>query len=397
MERPRQSKSERCQNETRSYGCLINDDGTLPASSDHFGLFGAGGTSPTVTVSYEGNGNTGGSAPTDPNGYHPGQTVVVLANNGNLAKTGFVFMGWNTQADCGGGQYTGGQTFTIGSANVALYAGWSNMSLVQPSAAWSKRSGFPGAVFNNLMWIAGGYTGNPFYANDVWYSSDGISWTAATPSAAWSSRYDLQCVVFNNELWVIGGTPSSDVWHSANGISWTLATSAPPWQKRSGHSCVVFDNKIWLIGGYQESAGYNGDMNDVWSSPDGANWTLANGTPSWSARSYPKAIAYNGKMWILGGSHNPGTGSVTSFNDVWSSTDGTNWTLVLANAPWQSGYQGASFVYDNKLCVTASSVSGNGNDQIWSTTDGANWTLMNGCPGWAGRMRMACMVYNSKM
>jgi uncharacterized repeat protein (TIGR02543 family) len=78
----------------------------------------------TYTVTYNGNGNTGGSAPVDTTNYQSGHTVTVLGNTGNLVKTGYPFAGWNTLANGSGTTYTQGQTFIMGSANVTLYAKW---------------------------------------------------------------------------------------------------------------------------------------------------------------------------------------------------------------------------------------------------------------------------------
>ncbi len=51
------------------------------------------------TVTYDGNGEDSGTAPTDLNDYNVGDTVTVLGNTGSLAKAGYTFGGWNTQAD----------------------------------------------------------------------------------------------------------------------------------------------------------------------------------------------------------------------------------------------------------------------------------------------------------
>ena len=87
---------------------------------------GGGGSSPAAkhTVIYDGNGSTGGSVPVDSTNYENGQTVTVLGNTGTLVKTGYVFSGWNTQTDGTGTAYAAGTTFTMGSANVTLYAIW---------------------------------------------------------------------------------------------------------------------------------------------------------------------------------------------------------------------------------------------------------------------------------
>lgn len=76
------------------------------------------------TVTYNGNGNTGGTVPVDDNSpYKNGATVTVLGNAENLVKTNNTFAGWNTAVNGNGTVYTAGSTFTI-STNTTLYAQW---------------------------------------------------------------------------------------------------------------------------------------------------------------------------------------------------------------------------------------------------------------------------------
>lgn len=77
-------------------------------------------------VSYDGNGSTGGQVPTDSQSYELGNNVIVADNTGNLAKTGFTFIGWNTQADGSGTSYVANATFLMGTSNVTLYAQWTS-------------------------------------------------------------------------------------------------------------------------------------------------------------------------------------------------------------------------------------------------------------------------------
>jgi uncharacterized repeat protein (TIGR02543 family) len=85
---------------------------------------GGGGTNPTYTVTYDGNGNTSGSVPIDTTKYVQGQIVTVLGNIGNLLYTCYSFSGWNLKADGLGTTFAPGQTFPMGEANVTLYAQW---------------------------------------------------------------------------------------------------------------------------------------------------------------------------------------------------------------------------------------------------------------------------------
>ena len=82
-----------------------------------------------ITISYSGNGNTGGSAP-------PSQKIVANApiilrsNVGLLLKAGYIFGGWNTD-ECGTGiTYAEGET-VIFTVNTLLYAKWIKLNMIQ--------------------------------------------------------------------------------------------------------------------------------------------------------------------------------------------------------------------------------------------------------------------------
>ena len=76
------------------------------------------------SVTYNGNGNTGGNVPVDAaSPYTSGTTVSVLGNTGALVRTGYTFAGWNTAGDGSGTNYAQGATFNI-NAQVTLYAQW---------------------------------------------------------------------------------------------------------------------------------------------------------------------------------------------------------------------------------------------------------------------------------
>jgi len=74
------------------------------------------------TVTYSGNGNTGGVAPRDLNWYLDGETVTVLDKE-SLVKNGYTFLGWSTNSYATSAMFTAGSTFNI-YGNVWLYAVW---------------------------------------------------------------------------------------------------------------------------------------------------------------------------------------------------------------------------------------------------------------------------------
>ena len=105
-------------------GTTYTQSQTFSIGAANVTLYARWTTNPTYTVTYDGNGKTGGSVPVDSTSYEVGQTVTVLRNTGNLVKSGYSFIGWNTQANGTGTTYTQAQPFAMGSANVILYAQW---------------------------------------------------------------------------------------------------------------------------------------------------------------------------------------------------------------------------------------------------------------------------------
>lgn len=79
---------------------------------------------------YDGNNNTGGTAPTDAGSYPADSQATVAANSGSLSRTGLVFAGWNTSADGSGTSYQPGDKITI-KGDTTLFAFWQ-----QPAATY---------------------------------------------------------------------------------------------------------------------------------------------------------------------------------------------------------------------------------------------------------------------
>ncbi len=75
-----------------------------------------------LSVTYNGNGNTGGTVPIDSTVYEGNKVVTVLGDNG-LRKFGYDFIGWSTKADGSEITYNAGNTFII-IDDIVLYAKW---------------------------------------------------------------------------------------------------------------------------------------------------------------------------------------------------------------------------------------------------------------------------------
>jgi uncharacterized repeat protein (TIGR02543 family) len=96
------------------YWTTLNSDTGFPIHTEHLLKY---------SLTYDANGATGGSTPVVEGAYEPGTTITVLGP-GDLEKTGYSFIAWNTKADGSGIEYNEGSTFVIGHDNVTLYAIW---------------------------------------------------------------------------------------------------------------------------------------------------------------------------------------------------------------------------------------------------------------------------------
>jgi dihydrofolate reductase len=139
------------------------------------------------------------------------------------------------------------------------------------SNGFSARQSFSSVVFNDgsgkKIWVIGGIDGNNDRLNDVWNSTDGKTWTPvkANNSEGFSARSGHTSVVFDNKMWVIGGfdgTLKDDVWSSTNGVTWNEETDNPRFTGRYNHTSVMFKNKIWFMAGSDSLR--NTSKNDVW-------------------------------------------------------------------------------------------------------------------------------------
>lgn len=139
------------------------------------------------TLSYDGNGNTGGSVPTDNTTYANNANVTVLGNTGNLVKTNSAFAGWNTAANGSGTSYAAGNTFAI-TAATTLYAKWSTLAPSVTSLTnftYAQNNGPSASKSFNL-------TGSNLTAGStVTATASGTNYEVSTDNATWGNSVTI--------------------------------------------------------------------------------------------------------------------------------------------------------------------------------------------------------------
>ena len=300
-----------------------------------------------------------------------------------------------------------GDTVTVQVGPRARTYAWTE---VTASAAFAARDGAGALVFDDRMWLLGGWNPSdrvnfPETCNsEVWSSEDGVTWTEEVAEAPWEGRHTAGYAVFDERMWILGGDAiqghyQPDAWSSADGLTWTLEADDLPWGDRVLHHVAVLDGVIYVMGGQtlpqftdedEETVLYN----DVWSSPDGVNWTQILDEAPWAPRGMIGGSAVlDGQIWLLGGGtyDTPDHPTRDYYNEVWSSPDGINWT-EHAEAPWDPRQYHDVAVFDDRLWVLEG-YSGSNRDDVWYSKDGETWTEVTDTP-WAPRHASSIFVYD---
>lgn len=259
------------------------------------------------------------------------------------------------------------------------------------------------AWFKGRFWIIGGGATNTLY-KDVWSSSDGMNWKLETYNTPFLSRKGHQLVAFRDpsdgreKLWLIGGfvqargysstnvtQSEGDIWNSVDGINWTKVLPASPFKSRGEHLIRVSKDpdtgqeKLWLFGGENRTARTWNKLYDVWSSTNGINWTqetnsFGNALEAVDAAFLQRSNASEPELWLL----------VKDLNDrdehiLLSSQTGNSWQRTAST---KNGSLPGNMIWETAQQIFSSSaITGQDeklwlmNDSMWSSSDGRNWSM----------------------
>jgi hypothetical protein len=273
-------------------------------------------------------------------------------------------------------------------------------------------------AYGDGKWIAASNTVFNF-PNNMLFSYDGINWIfKGSPLRSINIHY--------NKLWILAGIDNindTKFAYSYDGNNWTISNLIVDWvwtiasndniylAACSGEVVYSYDGKVWytissLSGDtYYYAVAWNGnmwllggDVNDLYYSYDGINWTIIEGVVTatvsdikWIGDKWVLTIdnntnnirySYNGFTWFNADSfadtaysicwNNPSQGfvkiqqpSIAVGNDISYSKDGINWQIVKKN------FNGKAVAWNGNMWVAVA------NNKIAYSTDGLEWTINN--------------------
>ncbi|MDD3414612.1 MAG: InlB B-repeat-containing protein [Lachnospiraceae bacterium] len=118
------------------------------------------------TVSYNGNGNNGGTVPVEPNNYLTNEAVVVSGNPGKLTKDGYTFDGWSISQNGKPEKF-----YTVGTTPMIFYAVW----VPKPTYPMTVTNGTGGRNYWEGQTVTVTADSRGGYTFTGWSGSDGVA------------------------------------------------------------------------------------------------------------------------------------------------------------------------------------------------------------------------------
>jgi len=244
---------------------------------------------------------------------------------------------------------------------------------------------------------------------------DDYRWTCVTKQAAFAGRDGAGALVFNKRMWLLGGwNPrdrkhfphicNSEVWSSGDGAQWTLVNAQAPWEGRHTAGYVVHQGSMWIVGGDANQHHY---QNDVWRSADGKQWERVCEKVPWAPRVLHYTVAFKDRIWVMGGQTLPqfGPAEEVFYSDVWTTADGGTWTRIAERVPWgPRGMIGGSVVFQDRIWIlgggtydTPATPTRQFYNDVWSSADGVDWHRHVAHAPWHPRQYHDVAVFDGRM
>lgn len=228
----------------------------------------------------------------------------------------------------------------------------------------SSRSTACAAIDTNI-YVCGGASGTTTLDTVGVYDSQDDSWTPLSSLPVPASGH--VCVSAGGLVYAFGGSGISSAYDPASDL-WTPA-AAP--QHTTYAAAIAFDGKIYYFGGTLPS-GYTSASTQIYD-PLLDSWSEGATMPE--SRAGPFCQELGGRIYVIGGYHNPEGGPTDSYADTVFEYDpgGDSWVVRATGLPHARAY-GCCAVVNNRI-VTVGGFDGNYPGLTWVEAYDPLWNL----------------------
>jgi hypothetical protein len=187
--------------------------------------------------------------------------------------------------------------------------------------------------------------------------------------------------------WAVPEESFNDVYRSTGDLSnWEKLPNAP-WHGRHVYGIGKIGDSTYIIGGDNLQS-----LFDVWRTTDGETWTLLVQN-ALQNRIFYGCTVHNGYIYVVGGA---------GYHDAWRSRNGADWEQVADNIPFLNGdnFSGSLTSFNGRLWMVCGGGNGYGQGvarrDVWSSSDGKEWRREKDIPG-LGRQYTDVCVWDNKL
>jgi len=253
------------------------------------------------------------------------------------------------------------------------------------------------AAGSNNVYIG---TNNQVGGSDVWARPNAGLWARVNTSGFTTNTNQsvLSAAQFGSALYIgtgldAGSGRGCEVWKTTDATTFSrVVGQSPPGTPATGPgfgnpandgaaSMAVFGSNLYV-------GTYNPNGCEVWTSPDGTNWSCSVGPTGIVGNGFGNANNLTASsMAVLGSNLYVGTVNRSTGCEVWRSPDGVNWTCVVGPVPGNPGFRNTAnnwkaasmAIYGGSLY--AGTGNGTSGCEVYSSPDGATWTCLIGPTG----------------
>ena len=354
------------------------------------------------TLEYNGNSNTGGSAPASKTYYDKGTSVQAKSNT--YTKSGYSFSGWNTKANGSGSSVAASAWYTL-NANTTFYAQWSENDYTV-----TVNAGTGGTVGASLTTTT--ITGHkdskadlPTATPDPGYYFTG--WTKTSGSVTFYNQSSANTAQVNGltaaatvqanfaPLWALaGGLDGGSDWNVNDNKFTTYTTNASSHDEGQLSKSFDANSTYWVkLRNIQNSASYGlasgAATTNVYYATSSTGWTMTNASGNqklyvhtaaagtydfyWDIETNQLYVHYPTSRYITSGQSDANGGTVTavdgSSNNVWGGKFVADEATATFTAEVNTGYTFDGWFYNSDYAV-GHKYADNGDDIDISGEDG---------------------------
>ncbi len=275
------------------------------------------------------------------------------------------------------------------------------------SAAFSKRSGSSVFSFKDKLWLVGGQTLTGI-KNDIWSSADGIIWNKVIDSIPIPDSLSIQKVlVFQNKIWVIvfhNGLDKEELFFftSQDGLTWTKLRDSLPITGRSAFSLATHADRLWIMDGFMP--GYR-NLSNIKSTRDGSEWTELNLPITYNGSGNEGVASFAGSLWRIGGGL-PLPEALFPL-DIWKTSDGMIWEKAADTSTLLPRFGQTLVASEKRLFSIGGSIYipnllyplnfPDPSDEVWSSPNGTDWSLMDAHAPYGKRNGFSTCFFSGKL